>query len=130
MLLGGVLVTTLGSVAGGLFFVGFVGVWLFAIGFWIVKLVEVCRLPDHQYRAAGTEKMVWVLVVVLAQVIGALVWQFAYRAKVRAAAGQVPAPPPGWYPEPTSGALRWWDGQQWGPIFSPPQPGGSLPPPR
>ncbi len=25
------------------------------------------------------------------------------------------SPPPGWYPDP-NGALRWWDGQQWGEV--------------
>ncbi len=24
-------------------------------------------------------------------------------------------PPPGWYPEPGTGAPRWWNGQEWGP---------------
>ena len=27
--------------------------------------------------------------------------------------------PPGWYNEPSSGALRWWDGTNWG-VFAPP----------
>jgi len=31
-------------------------------------------------------------------------------------------PPPGWYADPT-GALRWWDGQHWGPA-APPVAGG------
>lgn len=25
-------------------------------------------------------------------------------------------PPPGWYADPDSGARRWWDGHQWGPV--------------
>ena len=32
---------------------------------WIWGIVDVCRLPDHQFRAAGTEKVMWVIVVVL-----------------------------------------------------------------
>ena len=36
------------------------------------------------------------------------------------------ASPPGWYPDPGTGALHWWDGRQWAePHLDP----GSLPPP-
>ncbi len=96
-----------------LFFLAFFGLWAFSIVFWILKIVEVVRIPDFQYRAAQTEKIVWVLVVVLAGVIGALIWQFAKREEVVAAQGRLPLPPPGWYPEPTTGVPRWWDGSRW-----------------
>ncbi len=33
--------------------------------------------------------------------------------------------PPGWYPEPGSGQLRWWDGSYWGPYH-----GGGAPNPQ
>jgi hypothetical protein len=94
-------------------FVFIFGLWLAAVIFWIVTIVEVARIPDHQFRAAATEKLVWILVVVLAGVIGALVWRFVKRNDVLLAAGRVPAPPAGWYPEAGSGALRWWDGARW-----------------
>lgn len=81
--------------------------------FWIVKIIEVARIPEHQYRAAGTEKLTWLLVVALAQAIGALIWHFARRSDVLAAAGRMPAPPPGWYPEGAGGGLRWWNGSAW-----------------
>jgi hypothetical protein len=96
-----------------LFFFFFFALWVAAIVYWIVALVEVARIPDYQYRAGGTDKTVWVLVVVLAGVIGALIWRFAKRNEVLAAAGRVPAPPPGWYPDGATGALRWWDGVRW-----------------
>ena len=94
-------------------FFGFFGFWAFTFVFWILKLVEVVQIPDYQYRAARTEKLTWVLVVALAGIIGALIWQFAKRAEVRAAEGARPLPPPGWYPEPATGAMRWWDGNSW-----------------
>ena len=103
----------LGAALGVLVFVLFFVAWIGAFVYWIVALVEVAKIPEHQYRAAGTEKVAWVLVVALAQIIGALVWRFAKRADVLAAAGYVPAPLPGWYPEPGTGALRWWDGVRW-----------------
>jgi hypothetical protein len=94
-------------------FLGFFAVSLGLFVFWIVKLVEVIRIPDDQYRAAGTDKVTWVVVVAVVQAIGALIWQFAKRGEVLAAAGRTPPPPPGWYPEPGTGALRWWDGARW-----------------
>jgi hypothetical protein len=97
----------------GAFFVFFILLWLAGMIFWIVTIVEVARIPDHQYRAAGTEKLVWILVVVLVGVIGAIVWRAAKRGEVLAAAGRVPAPPAGWYPEAATGGLRWWDGARW-----------------
>jgi TctA family transporter len=96
-----------------LLFAGFFGLWAFTIVFWILKIVEVVQIPDHQYRAANTEKVTWVLIVAIAGIIGALIWQLAKRNDVLAAAGARPLPPPGWYPEPTTGAMRWWDGGRW-----------------
>lgn len=97
---------------GGLAFLVF-GLSIAGFVYWIIAIVEVARIPDPQYRAAGTEKLTWVLVVVLAQIIGALVWYFSKRSDVLAAAGRVPTPPPGWYPDPGGGSLRWWDGYRW-----------------
>jgi hypothetical protein len=107
---------------GLLFFLLFFGLVIASLVFWVMTLVEVVRIPDHQYRVAGSDKIVWVLVVALAGWIGALVWRFSVRNDVLAAAGQVPAPPPGWYPDPGTGAWRWWDGRGWsGPPHTPPQ---------
>jgi len=40
-----------------------------------------------------------------------------------------PAPPPGWYADPFSGAPRYWDGQRWGAYWTPEAYGGWPPPP-
>ena len=105
----------------------FVFVMLMTVGafvLWIVGIIDVCRIPDHQFRAAGTEKVMWVLVVVLAQAIGTLVWWFAKRNEVLAAVGRAPGPPPGWYPEPGTGGVRWWDGTRWTDARQAPPPPG------
>ena len=105
-----------GAAGVGLFLLWFVFIFVFAIGslvFWIIALVDVVKIPDYQFRAAGTDKTVWVLVVALAQGIGGLVWWFAQRRKVRAFDGLRPPPPPGWYPGPSGRGVEWWDGGRW-----------------
>jgi hypothetical protein len=96
-----------------LLFLLFLALWVGGLVYWIVAIVEVARTPDHQFRAAGSEKTAWVLIVVLAGIVGALVWRFAKRKNVLTARYLIPSPPPGWYPEPGTGAFRWWDGIRW-----------------
>ena|SRR5579862_7216339 len=96
--------------------------WVAAFVYWVVVIVEVAKIPDVQFRAAGSEKIVWLLIVVLGGIIGSLVWLFAKRAEVMRRAGAIPPPPPGWYPEGAGGAVRWWDGYRWTDVrhFPPP----------
>ena len=117
-------------VAVGAFVLLFVALFAVSIGgiiFLVISLVEIVKIPDHQFRAAGSEKVTWVIVVALVGWIGALVWRFAKRAEVLAAATAVAAPPPGWYPDP-SGQVRWWDGWQWTQHAGAPPAGPAAPP--
>jgi hypothetical protein len=112
--------------AVGLLLLVFFGAMIAGLVFWIMKIVEVAQIPDPQYRAAGTDKTVWVLVVVLAGWIGALIWQFAKRDDVLRASFALgrpafAAPPPGWYPEPGTGWFAYWDGLRWTGARQPPQ---------
>ena len=61
----------------------FLAIWVAAVVYWIVVIVEVAKIPDLQFRAAGSEKIVWLLIVILGGVIGSLVWRFAKREGVR-----------------------------------------------
>jgi hypothetical protein len=109
------------GLVGGLAIAAFFVVWAGGFALWIVKLVQVARIPEFQYRAAGTDKTTWILVVVLTSFIGALIWQFGPRRRVLNAAGSPPTPP-GWYITST-GVLRWWNGNSWtDAVHTPPPP--------
>src|SRR3984957_2619036 len=102
----------------------------------IVALVDIIRRPDWQWKLAGQEKVLWILLVILVNflAIPALIYWFNIRKKLiavekAAASGQFgpghvtysgwepkppPVPPPGWHPDPSGEhRLRWWDGVQW-----------------
>ncbi|HSP36497.1 MAG TPA: hypothetical protein VLR26_01960 [Frankiaceae bacterium] len=83
------------GLAVGLFFLVFFAAMIGGLVFWIMKIVEVAQIPEPQYRAAGTDKTVWVLVVVLVGWVGALIWQFAKREDVLRARGLLGAGPGG-----------------------------------
>jgi hypothetical protein len=130
--------------AEGLFVVLFLIIWVAMLAvatgglvLWIMALIEVVRYPDQVYRAAGTEKTTWVLVVVLVGSIGALIYWFGPRKRLKAAEpyayawgygmppGQ-PYPPGSYgtppYPDPNAGHAA--PGQP-----NPPPPYGQGPPP-
>jgi hypothetical protein len=108
----------------------------------IVALVDIIRRPDWQWKLAGQEKILWLLLVILVNflAIPSLIYWFNIRRKLirverAAATGQYgpghmtysgwepgpPAPgfrpgmfPPGWKPDPGGQhQFRWWDGAQW-----------------
>ncbi len=93
------------------------GVMVGATVFTIIKIVEVVRIEDYRFKMCGTEKTTWILIVVLANIIGGLIWQFSMRSKVLATPANLmfpmPFSPPGWYREHSSGQLRYWDGYRW-----------------
>ena len=109
-------------------------VWLAAVAWWIVSLVQVVRAPELAYRQTGREKTTWVLLVVLLGWLGTLIWWFGPRHDVLRAAARLaphalpqsvtpaaaalppassPGPPAGWYPDPAGAGQRYWDGNSW-----------------
>jgi hypothetical protein len=116
----------MGVGVGLLFFAVIMVVSIGGLVLWVVALIECARTPDHVYRMAGSDKTTWVLIVALAGWIGALIYWFSIRSRLReveahwaggagAHAGYGPSPtPPGWYKDPQAdGRMRWWDGQRW-----------------
>ena len=107
----------------------------------IVALVDIVRRPEWQWKLVGQEKVLWLLLVILVNILAipSLIYWFNIRKKLKtveegATRGQygpghmtyagwepVPVPisnpgmtPAGWYPD-ASGQhhLRWWDGARW-----------------
>ncbi len=64
---------------------------------WIWALVDCIRVPDDRLYREGT-KLIWVLVIVFLQVIGAIVYLAVGRpakgSMGAAAPGSMPPPPP------------------------------------
>ncbi len=108
----------------------------------IVAVVDIVKRPDWQWRLAGQEKVLWLLLVILVNILAvpALIYWFVIRKKLIAveqagAAGHLgpghmtytgwepspPAPylrpwspPAGWHVDPSGQhQLRWWDGVRW-----------------
>jgi hypothetical protein len=140
-----------GSVAAGvlvlfiLYFIVIIG----SIAMLIVALVDIVKRPEWQWKIAGQEKILWLLLVILVNVLAipALIYWFNIRKKLidverAAAAGQFgpghftyagwePSPlaqvpsmaPPGWHSDPSGvHQYRWWDGTQWTEFTSGPPP--------
>ncbi|MDQ2798784.1 MAG: PLDc N-terminal domain-containing protein [Armatimonadota bacterium] len=120
-----------GIVAGLVLFYGFfILLALASFVFWIVELIDVAR---REFRDSNT-KLVWLLVVVLAHGLGALIYYFAGRSQ-----GWLPGETPLYPPNPAS---QYSSQDQWPPApglrFGPPpdpqnpysQPPNSQPPPE
>jgi hypothetical protein len=121
--------------------IGFYVVVVFGpLAFLIVALIDIVRRPDWQWKIAGQEKVLWILLVILLNLLAipSFIYWFNIRKKLiaverAAAAGQfgpghltytgwAPGPPvmfagaapPSWQPDPSGQQRwRWWDGRQW-----------------
>jgi Protein of unknown function (DUF2510) len=121
----------------GIFFIAWGVIAIGSLVFLIVALVDIVKRPEWQWRMAGQEKILWLLLVILINflAIPSLIYWFNIRKKLQAVeeaaakglygpghmtyAGWEPAPvptvaPAGWYPDSSGQApFRWWDGARW-----------------
>jgi hypothetical protein len=134
-----------GSSGGALFAVlvtAYVVVILGSLAMMVVAVVDIARRPDWQWKIAGQEKVLWLLLAILINVLAipSLIYWFTIRKKLVAVehaaaagaygsghmsyAGWVPGPPAqsaypavapaGWQPDPSGQhQFRWWDGVRW-----------------
>jgi hypothetical protein len=65
-----------GAALGGMLWIALL---LAGVAFWIYAMVDVARTPEGAFRR-GT-KVIWVLVVALLQLLGALIYWFAGRPR-------------------------------------------------
>ncbi|MGO8863296.1 MAG: DUF2510 domain-containing protein [Acidimicrobiales bacterium] len=107
----------------------------------VIALVDIVKRPEWQWKLARQEKVLWLLLVILVNVLAipALIYWFNVRKKLiaverSAANGEfgpghmtysgwepdfLPSPystmaPPGWFAdEGGENQLRWWDGTRW-----------------
>lgn len=68
---------------------------LFVAGFvlWIWALIDCVRVPDDSMFQSGN-KLIWVLIIVFAQIIGAILYLLIGRPKGGAASGSPPTASP------------------------------------
>jgi hypothetical protein len=126
---------TVGAGAAAIFFIALFAVAIAGFVFWIYALVDAIRWPDHVYKAAGSDKVIWIVVVAVVGWIGGLIYWFVIRNKLvaiessgqgnaylaaEAARYRLPGPvdaggpPAGWYADPEApGHQRYWDGVRW-----------------
>ena len=77
-------------------FVGAFGLlWIGGIALWIFALVDCIRVPDDSMYRSGT-KLIWIIVIALTQLIGAIIYLVIGRpaAGTRPPAVGMPPPPP------------------------------------
>ncbi len=67
----------------------FVLIGLVAFGLWVWGLVDALAKPDAVWQSAGQNKILWVVVIVLAGVIGAVIYLVVARPQLERAAGGV-----------------------------------------
>lgn len=66
----------------GLVFVLFVVLSAALFVWWLLMLIEALRVPDQAWTAAGQNKLLWVLVIVLLGFLGALLYALIARPAV------------------------------------------------
>ncbi len=128
---------TAGGIGLALFLLVVLSLWLGLLALWILAIVDIAKRPDWQFRQAGQEKMVWLLLTIFINVVAIVYW-LAIRKRLvaieQAAAsrgfGPASEPPGPWLPGP---AGPWPSGQPgpsavgspaWSPPGWYPDPGG------
>lgn len=57
-------------------------IWLIGLAIAIYCIVDITKQPDAAWQAAGQNKVLWIVLVLLLGVIGSAIYWFAIRPKV------------------------------------------------
>lgn len=103
--------------------IGIVVFVLLIIGLWIWPLVDAISRPSWAFDAAGSNKTLWVFLIVFLGWIGSVAYLLAARSRVLAAQNgrppQLASMPGGWHPDPSGRhTMRYWNGAAWTAIVS------------
>lgn len=52
----------------------FLGLGVAAFGWWLLLLIDLLQIPESDWEAAGQNKIVWLLVMVLLGFLGAIIY--------------------------------------------------------
>lgn len=109
----------------GLFALALLGV----LGLSIYAIVDVASRSDREFKAIGSERTTWLLLVLFVTLPAAIAYLVGVRPRL-VAAPPVPLALPGWYPDPTVPTyLRYHDGVSWTIHVTPMLPAAPPPPP-
>ncbi len=76
MAIGGIEVATIGFV--------FIFVGLVLLAFWLWMLVDCLKRPDEKFAIGGNNaKLIWILVIIFTGFIGALLYYFLIKRKIK-----------------------------------------------
>lgn len=102
--------------------------FLAVIGVSIYAIIDVASRSDREFKAIGSERTTWLLLVLFVTVPAAIAYLVGVRPRLLAAP-PVPLALPGWYPDPTVPTfLRYHDGVSWTVHVTPMLPAASPPP--
>jgi uncharacterized RDD family membrane protein YckC len=62
--------------------------FLVAAAIWIWSLVDALRIPDQRWTAAGENKILWVILIVVLGLLGSLLYVLMPRKKLGGATGE------------------------------------------
>ena len=101
--------------------------FLAVIGVSIYAIIDVASRSDREFKAIGSERTTWLLLVLFVTVPAAIAYLVGVRPRLLAAP-PVPLALPGWYPDPTVPTfLRYHDGVSWTVHVTPMLPAASPP---
>lgn len=99
------------------------------LGLWGWSVADLLRRPEHQWKAIGQDRVLWILAVLILGIWGTIGYLAFVRPKLLRVSALPPmpampmlnaAPPAGWYPDPQGmPVVRWFDGRQWTPQTAP-----------